>query len=472
MRAEVGLLTRNVKLRGDVETSAKNQYGANIFIHSSGDDSVIARLEYIELNEVGQAFKIGRYAVHFHMIGAVHQSYARGCSTHEGFNRAFTMHGTHHLRLTDNVVYHVMGHNFFIEDAIETKNLLQNNLVISAARSWSLLNTDQTPAGFWVTHPDNEFTGNRVGGSDRYAYWYDLQEHAIGPSANINICSEYERVGIFRNNSAHSCGRYGLRIFHNMVPRQFPCKPIVYDPTNTTDPFYANPLQTVEFRDLTSWKNNRNGAIAGTVGDIKFINFKVADNILAGVEMEITKDARGTHRAGVYNSTVVAFTSNNFDRGYLDVKRQSPHGVITPRSEFFTVSGVTFVNFNFERAAALGDCSHCFHPAATDSGARTAFTEKLTFVSTTRRIRYQYPFTGIFNDLDGSLTGKGPDSYATFAYPHLMQPGCTFDDAIYDGVICDNTAKVRRISIHNGNPSYLRSMSIKILKYDDAQLAA
>lgn len=41
-------------------------------MHSPGDDSVIGRLSYIELYEVGQAFKVGRYAVHFHMIGAVY----------------------------------------------------------------------------------------------------------------------------------------------------------------------------------------------------------------------------------------------------------------------------------------------------------------------------------------------------------------------------------------------------------------
>lgn len=119
MRTEVGLLTRSVVLRGDPETSQINQYGANIFIHSSGDDSVIARLANIELTDVGQAFKVGRYAVHFHMIGAVHKSYARGVAVHEGFNRAFTIHGTFHLRLTYNVVCHVKGHNFFIEDAVE-----------------------------------------------------------------------------------------------------------------------------------------------------------------------------------------------------------------------------------------------------------------------------------------------------------------------------------------------------------------
>jgi hypothetical protein len=124
MRAEVGLLTRNVKFRGDEETSLANEYGANIFLHSHGDDSLTGRIENIELHQVGQGFKIGRYAVHFHMIGAVHNSYAKGNAVHTGFNRAFTLHGTHYMRIMNNVVYEVKGHNIFIEDAVEKKNYI------------------------------------------------------------------------------------------------------------------------------------------------------------------------------------------------------------------------------------------------------------------------------------------------------------------------------------------------------------
>lgn len=142
MRAEVGLLSRNVVYRGDPETSLATQYGATIFLHSQGDDSLTARLSYIECNMVGQAFKLGRYAIHFHMIGAVHQSYAKGLGVHSGFNRAFTIHGTHYLRLMENVAFEVKGHTVFIEDAIETKNYIYKNLIIKTMRAWSGLNTD------------------------------------------------------------------------------------------------------------------------------------------------------------------------------------------------------------------------------------------------------------------------------------------------------------------------------------------
>jgi len=56
MRAEVGLLTRNILYRGDPETSAKNEYGAHIMVHSNGMESLIARIAYVEFFNVGQAF--------------------------------------------------------------------------------------------------------------------------------------------------------------------------------------------------------------------------------------------------------------------------------------------------------------------------------------------------------------------------------------------------------------------------------
>jgi hypothetical protein len=46
-RAEVGLLTRNVLYRGDPKTSARNEYGAHIMVHSNGMENLVARIEYI-----------------------------------------------------------------------------------------------------------------------------------------------------------------------------------------------------------------------------------------------------------------------------------------------------------------------------------------------------------------------------------------------------------------------------------------
>ena len=118
----------------------------------------------------------------------------------------------------------------------------------------------------------------------------------------------------------------------------------------------------------------------------------------------------------------------------------NPHGVVAPRKENFVIKNARFFNFNWKEAAALGSCSHCFHPAATDSGSRTTKVTGLQFDDATvpRRIRYGFPFRAIFHDLDGSLTGKGPNSWATAFRKHHDQPECEHIEERYNGVICDN----------------------------------
>jgi len=195
-------------------------------------------------------------------------------------------------------------------------------------------------------------------------------------------------------------GRYGLRIFHNMVPRKFPCKAVIYDSSRLDDPYWQNPAITAKFEDFTGWKNNRNGAIAERVGDVRFINFKTADNLLAGIEYSLADEYPGDGMAQINGALIIGKTINT--DALLDKK--SPHGIIAPRTESFMIKNVKFYDFDFNDASGLGTCSHCFHGAATDSGARTIILENLEYNNTPRRIRYQYPWKAIFRDLDGSTS--------------------------------------------------------------------
>jgi hypothetical protein len=65
---------------------------------------------------------------------------------------------------------------------------------------------------------------------------------------------------------------------------------------------------------------------------------------------------------------------------------------------------VKFFNFDFGEAAALGSCSHCWHPAATSSDCHTVKFANIFMDPETvpRKIRYQFPFKGIYHDTDGS----------------------------------------------------------------------
>ena len=141
-RAEVGLLTRNIVVQGSQDTSwdgviescpkdfepgqfkvqkcfsgmfgeerGSNQFGVQIMLHSGHKDSKKAsgHFHYVEVRHCGQAFRLGRYPIHFHMDGDVHGSYVKGCAIHHSFNRAITMHGVHRLVVERNVIYDILG---------------------------------------------------------------------------------------------------------------------------------------------------------------------------------------------------------------------------------------------------------------------------------------------------------------------------------------------------------------------------
>jgi hypothetical protein len=86
-------------------------------------------------------------------------------------------------------------------------------------------------------------------------------------------------MGTFKNNTAHSNGRFGLRIFI-MAPRTTPCLP---SRDNTLpDPFSANPAIEAVFENFITWSNHECGVLAEELGDITLRNMKIADSLLAG----------------------------------------------------------------------------------------------------------------------------------------------------------------------------------------------
>ena len=184
MRAEVGLLTRNIKLTGNKNEefeedlpecelgiggqgelsdgpqtcfqnrfgheTGSDQFGSVLFLHKPDH----AKIEFMEVTQAGQAFNLARYPIHFHTPGSLPTSYVRGCAIHNTFNRALTLHGVHDITVEYNVIYNVMGLAFFLEDAVEENNVLRYNLGIMNKKSSSLLNVDSTPSGRFSLKPE------------------------------------------------------------------------------------------------------------------------------------------------------------------------------------------------------------------------------------------------------------------------------------------------------------------------------
>lgn len=158
--------------------------------------------------------------------------------------------------------------------------------------------------------------------------------------------------------------------------------------------------------------------------------------MLAGIEFSLT-DAHGDNTTRLDNALIIGRTNNS----ELALEVSEPYGFIGPRTENMRVDNVRFYNFDWGDSAALSTCSHCFHGAATDSGARTVRYSKLKFDSSVKRlINYQEPYRAILLDEDGSLTGKGPGSWATPYQPSFNLPECETNKTYFGGVFCDNTS--------------------------------
>ena len=64
------------------------------------------------------------------------------------------------------------------------------------------------------------------------------------------------------------------------------------------------------FENFTGWKCGRNGAIAETMGNVHWNNFKAADNLVAGIEFTLTNQV-SDNMAKIFNATVVGRTNNS-----------------------------------------------------------------------------------------------------------------------------------------------------------------
>lgn len=214
------------------------------------------------------------------------------------------------------------------------------------------------------------------------------------------------------------------------------------------------------YEDFTGYMNNRSGIMGLRLGAIVFKDIKVADNKNSGIQFDhvVTSDPE----ANYLESALVIGTSNNPAGG------RTGHGIITPQTENWQVKSAHF--FSFPTGAALGQCSHCFEVNMEDTDADTVRFAGLKFDDATvpRRIGWTTYRKGIFHDLDGSLTGLGPDTWATPLWEHNQwnettgDMACTYDEVVYDGLICDNTVTVRKILFYDPSGGSISGRELKL----------
>ena len=418
--AEVGLLSHNVIVQGDYVTSRRQQFGVQIVWHARGDNAAIGRLSNVEVRNAGQGLKLGKYPIHFHLIGNVSKSEVTNCTVHHAFNRAVAIHGISNLRVTHNVVFDTRGHAVFIEDGTETKNLIHHNLVTVIRPVWSLLIVDQSPSAFWIVNPDNIVTDNAAT-SSHYGFWYRALPKPDGVSGQeegddgIKQCPNQTPLNIFRGNVAHSIGKYGLK-----MSQYFPS----IGGANCANPTLSTPAV---FQTLTVYKAGFFGIWMENLVDIHFDGMKIADTGMAGMEAMSMNgllaffarsnisntlfvgntDGEPRERAGasLTDTSLGKFFSQGDTREAQDGMRDASqtdnryvHAMHLPG----TGSELRLINCTVSRhqAAFFG----CAWGSIGRGGYETEF-EQMTFKNVGQIASWYHKYSWIMVDIDGSLTG-------------------------------------------------------------------
>lgn len=213
-RAEVGLLTHNLKIQGDA-SSETNGFGGHIMSMPNS----VSKASHIELYRMGQKSKVARYPWHWHLLGDASGQYIKNTGIHRSFNRLITVHGTNNTLVEGNVGYDFIGHGFFLENGSEEGNLFKENLGILCKRpvvgeetrphdlgigSGRGASPEAFPSTFWITNPNNDFIGNVSAGSDGSGFWHLILDEILDPNTTSTYIPGDQPMGIFDDNKAHS----------------------------------------------------------------------------------------------------------------------------------------------------------------------------------------------------------------------------------------------------------------------------
>ena len=81
-------------------------------------------IDGVEMRRMGQSGTLGRYPLHWHMLGEAAGHAVRNSAVWQSSQRCIVLHATNGVQVQNNVCHDVAGHAFFLEDAVERRNLL------------------------------------------------------------------------------------------------------------------------------------------------------------------------------------------------------------------------------------------------------------------------------------------------------------------------------------------------------------
>jgi cell migration-inducing and hyaluronan-binding protein len=407
-RAEVGLLTRNVVVRGDSATSQEGGYGGHIM----GTGGTL-RVSGVMLRFMGQKGLMARYPMHWHMMGPVDGQYFTGSSVWGSFNRCVTVHGTDNARVEGNVCHDHLGHGYFLEDGAETGNLIAGNLGLGTqSTNEGVLPTDDRAATFWITNPDNTIRGNAAAGSQSFGFWYALPASPTGLSIGQPELPRNTPLREFSDNVAHTNQRGGLHVDDGPRP-DGETETVFYAPR--TDPNDANTAVVADFTRFTAYKH------PGRAVWLRGRDHRLSSAVLADNAIGATFASSETF---VEDALFVGESSNNAGSVFNGAPRRG--------YEFYDgrvgADRVTFANYTVAGSipsSGLGfNRNNGFSVSTGNFAGDVAFINANQYYLETPHDDKDGDKAAVFLDRDGDVTGVA-GVFVVPNHPFLVTPACT-----------------------------------------------
>ncbi|WP_425151173.1 G8 domain-containing protein [Candidatus Binatus sp.] len=138
-RAEVGLISRNIKLTADTAATGDSRHWGGELRFVMGYKQVA--LQGVEIEKFGKE-QLGSYPIHFHMDGSLPADSGSGGtlvnanSIHHSYNKCIAIHETNNLVIQNNVCARITGNIFYEEIGDETNTTFTGNLGMGAMSNW------------------------------------------------------------------------------------------------------------------------------------------------------------------------------------------------------------------------------------------------------------------------------------------------------------------------------------------------
>ncbi|MCL6511430.1 MAG: right-handed parallel beta-helix repeat-containing protein [Anaerolineae bacterium] len=428
-RAHVGLLTRDIVIRGAPDSDA-SQFGGHVMIMPGST----ARIEGVEFYKMGQMGHKGRYPLHWHLVDRLAQGgvsgsgqYAKNNSFHDSFQRAINVHGTSGVLIEGNVAYNIHNHAIVVaESGDEENNTVRNNLVVlvkpllpgqEAFKPTTpfigpdigkTLQNEQKSSAFWMRNTNNVFIGNAAAGSiDGNGFFFDGQ-FQIDPSVPPNdpaVRDFYQildisvqkpaRTTTFIGNIAYGHCTWDRDESGAWTSPNFPS--VSFYPGMTTAHGLLvqeaanvmvnrpNPTTDLVFSDFTGYKNCKSGAWLETPREI------LRDSILADNNAALIPDKQPR----VENLLAIGHSANDiggyapYELGFVWNDAIEP-GFRLTNAVFVNVKGAIVFTDDFAVGGGQVSGVRLVNSLPLAAGGGLSGSSK-----------------GFLLDLDGSLTGRG-----------------------------------------------------------------